>query len=228
MTQNSQNAVISKLAADYLHVTNSGFYLSNQAVLRALDQRIVELFERLKENDTPNRVKRLIDCWNHLDAVAYLRMIIIESGDKEAIKAYNVMQNEVTRAYHDYESWNQIFSAFDLRRKTSADEIKIWKDAKAMMTAKDGVELAAQLYAANVEVLSGHPDGQRLIRELRYRFANIIGEADLGNVERGGEEIIDIDAKPVDREPLLHTGNPERPETEGEDAVDGLPEGHAQ
>ena len=191
-TGSQSKSMIAKMASKYIDQKKNAFYLLNKNAIDLIDGRIVDLMERIDLEASPDRVKRIIRLWGEFKAAfPGLRSYFASSPDAD--RAYSSLNAEMEAAYHDYNGWTQIFNALELRRKHTESEIKILKDLKVLMTAEDGMELAAQLFAAVVETLRNEPKGQSYIQLIRLKFERLTGAGDFEPDEAGGTEIIDLD-----------------------------------
>ena len=111
-------------------------------------------------------------------------------------RAFENLENEMTKAFHDYESWKQIFDALDVERKLSVDEIKILKEMRAILTAEQGVELVAKVVAIVVE--ENQDDPVRLKR-ITAKLGKLIGDRTAVSSETGNLPTINIDTSGMDR-----------------------------
>lgn len=203
VTGKNSKSIIANLASKYVEMGKSGPLVSNRKTLSILDARITELLDRIEEGYSVQRIKTIVSAWETLkESVPGLRMWVKES--KKASGAYNTLDSEVDKAFHDYESWQQIGEFFNLRSKISKDEMSILKDMRALITAEDAYDLVAQLLAATITVLGDVPDGPKYIQSIHREFARILGEPSLEQASRGEQEIIDITPVRVDTTELLH------------------------
>ena len=101
------------------------------------------------------------------------------------------IDDEFEKAYHDYAAWEQMFSVLDLRRKMVESEVKIAKDIQAMMTAEDGYELVAQIFAAIIRIVNKFELGPKVLKAFQYEFTKIIGDEPIGENQAGSGDIID-------------------------------------
>jgi hypothetical protein len=165
--------LITTLAAKYEEIQKDGQLLSNKAAVELIDLRVRQLANRIDQNDAPDRLKQIDKAWGEFK-------FALGSKNKEAIKnARRQMDYLIYAARHDYASWEQMIKALDLRSKMVEREVKIYKEMKAIMTAEDGMELAAKLYAAAKNVIlsddfEGLPKSIKL-KKLEYEFTRIIG-----------------------------------------------------
>lgn len=203
---------LTRLAAKYNQMMKDGRVLSNRQAIDVVDQRIVQLLERVDRDDAPDRMKRLIELWKEYDSD-------LENGrSAEAARLRKEISDEFEKAYHDYAAWEQIFTALDLRRKQVESEVKVLTQIKAVITAEDAYDLTAKLLAAVMRVVNDEP---KKMKQVQYEFSKLIGESgefppnkfveyDAGSDgESGGEEGFGD----VDSEELPYPGDAERPET---------------
>lgn len=193
----SSKSIVANLASKYVQMQKSGPLQSNRAVLDALDTRLFELLDRVEQNYSENRIKKIISAWEALKkAIPGMAMWLKDNPNGR--KAYQTLDAEVDKAYHDYESWKQIGEFFDLRRKVSVDEMKILKDMQALISAEDAYELAGKLLGAVLQVLGDQPNGSQLINLIHGEFETILGEPHIEKTGRREPEIIDIDTSRMD------------------------------
>lgn len=197
-TGKSSSKRLMRVASKYVEMTENVAIATLKPAIEVVRSRIYQLLGRIDQNETPQRIQRLFDLWER-----YSKMEWKDYDEKNKAKAE--LDAEFEKAYHDYASWKQIFSALDLERKLSESEMKILKDMKALITSEDAYELTAQLVAACVRVLQ---NDQPLLKQIYYEFAKIIGD---GLVDESGDrsgEIVDIRASSMDRGEILYTGDP--------------------
>jgi len=206
VTGKQSTSLVANLASKYIEMGKNGPLVSNTKVLTILDDRLVQLLDRIAENYSDQRIKKITGAWEDLKtSVPGLRMWVKEQPTAQ--KAFGTLDSEVNKAYHDYESWNQVKEFMNLRAKVAKDQMSILKDARAMITAEDAYELSAQLLAAVVKVLGDDPNGAKLIKSIHGEFARILGEPYVEPVGPGEPEIIDIDTSAMDREELSYPGD---------------------
>jgi uncharacterized protein (DUF433 family) len=196
-----------KVASKYVEMTTDAAIATLKPAIEVVRTRVYQLLKRIDQNETPDRIARLYDLWKN-----YLKAEWKDYKEKNIAKAE--LDAEFEKAYHDYESWKQIFSALDLERKLSESEMKILKDMKALITSEDAYELTAQLVAACVRVLQ---NDQPLLKQIYYEFAKIIGDGLVDESGNGDGEIIDIRTSSMDRGEILYTGDPLSSDSSGED-----------
>ena len=169
---------IMRLAAKYNDLRKNGQLLSNRHAVEIIDDRIVQLAERIDLNDAPDRMKKLSDLWKeYLDELGKGRSV-------ESMVIRNQISDEFDKAYHDYMAWQQMMSAFDLRRKMVETEVKILTQIKGIISIEDAYELSAKMLAAMVRVVGDDP---KKLKKVQYEFARIIGESS-DNVAEGHVE----------------------------------------
>lgn len=166
---------ITRLAAKYNELRKNGNLLSNRRVVEILDDRIVQLAGRIDVDDAPQRMSRLRKLWEE-----YKLLVRAERHD-EAMGVYLAIDAEFDKAYHDYMAWQEMYQAFDLRRKTAESEVKILKEIKGIITYEDAYQFSANLLGIAMRVIGDDP---RKLKELQFEFARAVGEIS-DNVEPG-------------------------------------------
>lgn len=166
---------IMRLAAKYNEMRKNGQLLSNRHTVDIIDDRITQLAERIDLNDAPDRMKKLGELWEEYKAK------LAQNNQTEAMLMRNEIDDEFEKAYHDYMAWNQMFSAFDLRRKMVESEVKVLKEIRGIISVEDAYELSAKMLAAMVRVVGDEP---KKLKQVQYEFAKIIGESS-DNVTEG-------------------------------------------
>ena len=174
-----------KLASRHIQLATDGRHLSNRHSMELVWFRIEQLAERIGENDAPERLKTLYQLW------AKFRDLDAAGKRVEAISVKAEIDAEFEKAYHDYASWEQLFTAVDLYRKMTESEVKIAKDLKAIMTAEDGMELVSQLLAIVIQVVNDGNQLKRIIYEFRKLVGDDVEERAYSRAGRSGGEIID-------------------------------------
>jgi len=166
---------IMRLAAKYNEMRKNGQLLSNRHAVEIIDDRITQLAERIDLNDAPDRMKKLSDLW------AEYKVAQAKRDEVEELSIRIQLDDEFEKAYHDYMAWNQMFSAFDLRRKMVESEVKVLQSIKGIISAEEAYELVAKLLAATVRVVGDEP---KKLKQVQYEFSRIIGESS-DNVTEG-------------------------------------------
>lgn len=193
MTGERSQFPIARLAAKYNEMAESGRFLSNQHSLEILRTRIQELGQRIDLHQAPDRLIRLQKKWDEFSEC-------YAADDRLGMsKAKIQIENEFESAYHDYFAWQQMFEALDLDRKLVESEVKIAKDLKAILTAKDAYELAAKLLAAIIEAANSlifdTSIRSKFLKRIQYEFARLVGDERISEDQPGpdgsGGEIID-------------------------------------
>lgn len=159
---------IMRLAAKYNEMRKNGQLLSNRHAVEIIDDRIAQLAERIDVNDAPDRMQTLGRLW------AEYKQALAARDDQNAMVIRIALDDQFEKAYHDYAAWNQIFSAFDLRRKMVESEVKILKEIRGIISVEDAYELSAKMLAAMVRVVGDDP---KKLKQVQYEFARIIGES---------------------------------------------------
>lgn len=193
MTGERSQFPIARLASKYTELTESGRFLSNQQSMEIIRTRIQQLAERIDLNEAPDRLKKLMVLWGEFNECE-------AAGDQIGLMKVKYQINaEFEAAYHDYMSWQQMFDALELDRKMVESEVKIAKDLKAILTAKDAYELAAKLLAAIIEAANSlifDPQLRaRFLKRIQYEFARLVGDRSIQEddpgLDGGGREIVD-------------------------------------
>lgn len=200
MTGERSQFAIARLASKYTELTENGRFLSNQQSMEIVRARIQQLADRIDRNDRPERLRVLRELWVEFWEAD-------EAGDNlERLKIKGQIDAEFDAVYHDYMSWQQMFDALELDRKMVESEVKIAKDLKAILTAKDAYELAAKLLAAIIEAANSMIfDPQirgRFLKRIQYEFARLVGDRSFSEDDAGPDgssrEIVDSVASIVD------------------------------
>lgn len=171
----SSSFPIMRLAAKYNEMRKNGQLLSNRHAVEIIDDRITQLAERIDLNDAPDRMKTLSDLW------AEYKLKLQVRDETQAMLIRNRLDDEFEKAYHDYMAWNQMFSAFDLRRKMVESEVKVLKEIRGIISVEDAYELAAKMLATLVRIIGDEP---KKLKQAQYEFAKLIGESS-DNVTEG-------------------------------------------
>lgn len=157
---------LTRIAAKYNQMQKDGRLLSNRHSIEIVRRRIEELLERIDINHAPDRLENLSKLWEKY------RSELKNNKKMEATVTAGKIDEEFEKAYHDYESWKQMFDALDLDRKMVESEVKIAKDIQAMLTAEDAYELMAEVFAA----IMRHVKDPKTLKALQYEFARIVGD----------------------------------------------------
>lgn len=194
----SQFALV-RLSSTYLEAQKNGNLLSNRAGMDVLDKRIVQLLERLENQDYPEQFAAFRELWEEYKGV---------EGTIEAIKVRKKIDSVCDATFHDYMAFTQIQSIVETRRKLSETEAKILKDMHAILTAEDAYKLTAQLLAAITGAVQQEPEispnvKAHLLKRIIYEFTRIIGETTGDGHEeqplRSLGEVIDSGSGELDR-----------------------------
>ena len=160
---------LKKTAQGYAKIMASNQVLSNRMAINLIDQRVMQLIERIDVGEAPERMKNLYAQWQALeDAKKYQRQA-------EIVVLTKTINAEFEKAYHDYAAWNQMIEVLDLRRKHVDSEIKVIKEMKAILTAEQAYKLVAKLMAVCIRLIKD----PKLLRQINVEFSRIIGENDL-------------------------------------------------
>jgi hypothetical protein len=216
-----QKNLSTNLAQKYLDIKANPEYASLAPLDTIITGRLMELVERVAKEDYPNRIEEFFKAWD--DFKRTHPMIEQYFHTDSAKKAYNRLEELRDANFHDYEAWKQIIQLADEKRKLSESRMKILKDMKALMSADEVYELSAKLLASVTKVI----DDPRIIQAIRYEFAKILGDGHIEEPPKGGGEVIDLEPSGMDRGQILHTGDAESPDLQGENIPPTVPEGHA-
>lgn len=203
MTGNRSQFPISRLASRYVDMTTDGRILSNRNSIQIIEQRIIQLAERIDVDEAPDRVAKLFELWQeYTDAKSHGRSI-----DESRLESQ--LDEEFEKIYHDYAAWGQLMGVLDLRRKMVESEVRIAKELNAILTAEAAYELVAQLLAAVLKAV----DDPKKVKQIQYEFSRIIGDVSDPAAERfeqdafGGSGEADLERGGLDREEFLYTGD---------------------
>ena len=165
---------LTRLAAKYNEMMRNGRVLSNRHSIAILRDRIETLIGRMDENDAPDRLNKIEKLWEDYKDKKDARM------DAEAVVLRARIDEEFEKARTDFAIWNQLLQVLDLDRKMVESEVKIAKEIKAIMTAEEGVEMAARLLASVITAVGAAQiaeyDKGQLLKRVEYEFGRIIGE----------------------------------------------------
>ena len=178
---------LTRLAAKYVELQKDGRILSNRAGIQVLDDRIVQLLERMGQQTFPDQLVTLRGFWEEYLAV---------EGTVDSIKIKRKLQAAFDAVYHDYMAFHQIEESLELRSKMVEREAKIAKDLHAILTAEDAYKLVAKVQAAIISSINqepGIPDKVKshFLKRIEYEFTRIIGEGSGEGSEGGVGEVID-------------------------------------
>lgn len=152
-----------RLAAKWREMQKDGRLLSNRRAVELVEERIVQLLDRIDVNEAPERVSKLYRTWQKY------------RKEKNDLKKYDLAQeldDIFEAAFHDYKAWEQTFEALDLRRKLIESEVKVIKDLKAMMTMEDAYEMIAQMTAIFLSI----EDDPKKIRRFQQEVVKLTGD----------------------------------------------------
>lgn len=169
------------IAKKYQVILRNGAVMSNRHSVDLIDQRVLQLLERVDHGDVPERMGALYSLFQDVKAAQ-------GKNEAEMYAALSAMDNVFESVYHDYKAWEQIVEILDMRRKLIDSEIKVVKDLKAILTAEQAKNLVGKLLAVCLEEVKD----PKALRRINYRFSKLIGENDLGNVD---DDVIDLDAE---------------------------------
>lgn len=194
-TGSNSSFALTRLASKYQEMMKNGRLLSNRHSIEIIRDRVVTLFERLDENDAPDRLALIEKLWERYkiqkDSGQNVEMVITAAQIDKAFDA----------ARTDFAVWNQMIQLLDLDRKMVESEVKIAREIKAIMTAEEAMEMVAKLMASifsavnSMTTISIHDKGV-LLKRVQYEFSRITGDFGSEAVEEGtgaGEpETIDL------------------------------------
>ena len=178
---------LTRLASKYNEMTSDGRILSNRASIEILDDRIVELLERMGKYEFPDQLATLRNLWTKYRAT---------EGTLEGIKIRQELDAAFEAVFHDYMAFHQIEESMELRSKMVEREAKIAKDLHAILTAEDAYKLTAKLLGsiiAAVQQLIGVEENIKagLLKRIEYEFTRIIGEGSSEGTGGSVGEVID-------------------------------------
>lgn len=164
-----------RLSAKYQEMMKNGRVLSNRHSIEIIRDRVMQLMERIDENDAPDRLNTLEKLWERYKTQK-------EAGQNvEAVITAAEIDTAFAAARTDFAVWNQMLQLLDLDRKMVESEVKIAKEIKAIITAEEAFELVAKLMASifssvnSMETLSIHDKGI-LLKRIQYEFTRIVGD----------------------------------------------------
>ena len=223
MTSNKgTTSPLNQVATKYLEIQSDPQAQTLRPLHSILNSRLMVLLERVKTNDSSSRMGKVLQLWKrfkkwHPKLAQYF-------FGAESTKAFNDLDAELEATYHDYEAWREIYTLIDEKTKVSVAEMKILKDMKALISAEDVHDLVGQVLASVAKVVN---DPTKL-EQIRYELAAIIGDPIAGRVEKREPTPVNVRTSGMDPGQILHSGDPERSNIEGEDNNDGLSEGHIE
>ena len=211
-----------EIATKYVEIQTDPNAQTLRPLHSILNARLMVLMGRAGIGDSSSRMENIVQLWIrfkkwHPNLNQYFH-------GAEPIKAFKALDAELEATVHDYAAWNEIYRLIDEKRKVSESEMKILKDMKALISADDAFNLVAQVLAA---VTKGVDDPRKL-EEIRYELAILIGDPIAGRIPKREPAPIDIRPSGMDSGQILHSRDPERPDSPGEDHDDGLSEGHVE
>lgn len=158
---------LTRLAAKYNEARSNGVILSNRAVLEVLQERLVQLLDRIDTADAPERWAKLNDLWHEFmiadQTEDHVQQVVLK---KEIALAFEAV-------YHDYMAWEQALKVIDMHRKTVETEVKIFEKIHGILTAEDAYQLVARLAAIVIRI---YPEDPKRLKQVQYEFAEVIGE----------------------------------------------------
>lgn len=175
---------LSQLASKYSAMQKDGRLLSNRRSIEILNYRILQLAERIDQDEAPDRLARLFKLWKKFKEKRLTEDVL------ESLKIQKLLDEEFEKAYTDYAAWRQMFDAVDLHRGLVESEVKIAKDLKAIMTAEDGYEMLAKVFALIMEI----EDDPKKLKRYQYELTKMVGDGDVVEARWRAEEEADDDA----------------------------------
>lgn len=210
---------LTQIASKYNEMQSNGKILSNRKSMDILWHRVEELAERIDLNQAPERMATIQKLWIEF------RTLSAQGKDMEAVVMARKIDAEFEAAYHDYMAWKQMIEILEVHSKMTESEVKIMKDLRMIMTAEDAYELVAQVMAVMLRVLQDDP---KKLKEAQYELTRLIGETGGRFGRSRGESRVGAGSSDMDRERVFDTGDSERSETAGADAIGPVSEGRDQ
>lgn len=156
-----------RLAEKYNEARKNGSLMSNRAVLEVLQERLVQLLDRIDRSDAPDRLQSLHELWEEYN-------VHLATGNHvEAAQAKVKINLAFDAVFHDYAAWEQALKVIDLHRKTAETEVKIFEKIHAVLTAEKAYELVAGLAAIVMRIF---PEDPKRLKQVQYEFTQMIGE----------------------------------------------------
>lgn len=221
ISKRSKRGGIVQIAARYKDIKSDPQLTTMGPLFTLLVGRLMQLMERVEKNDSPERLKRIHNAWKNLKLNVPGLLGFIRK-DRDAVKAYNIIENELTSAFTDYEAWNQMLKVIEQIGDLNVKRMKILKDMQALISADEVYEMAGMLLAAIGNVI----DDPAKLEAIAAEFATILGDDFAGGPAGQSEEIIDARSSELDRGQVLYPGDIEGPDLPGEDLSSAIPEGH--
>lgn len=205
---------LTRLASTYRKMRSDGRVLSNRAAVEIIDERVLQLAERIDVDDAPDRINSLYIAWTEYQQAK------AQGKTVEMLQKEQLLDHLFEKARTDYEAWNQMMVALDLRRKMVESEVKVLKEIKAIMTVEDGYHLLAKMESVLMKLI----DDPKKLKQVQYEFTRLIGESgDRAGETTGGDDWTDGGEEggaegsgEVDQEGISDPGDEERPETTGQ------------
>lgn len=217
ITGKGSSSQLVQIASKYNEIKNDGRILSNRKAMDILWHRVEQLAERIDLNEAPERMAKIKSMWEDF------RSLGIQGKEVEALVIAKAIDAEFEAAYHDYMAWRQMIDILEVHAKMTESEVKIMKDMRALMTAEDAYELVAKVMAVLLRVLQDDP---KKLKEARYELEIIIGSNVGGRLGSGSRESGGgARSGDMDRERVFDTGDEERSEVAGPDAIGPVSEG---
>lgn len=180
-----------KLLQKYEEAANDPELVAQRNALLIVHKRIQDLLERVDTKESAERWKKVIEGWaDYKD----------KRGTAFERNAYQLLDELLMGAYHDYESWRQIFEALELNRKISESERKRLQEMQQIITAEDAAKLISSLQLAIIRIFNDQPDKLKLVE---HEFIRISGIGAVPQPKRSIPESKIIDPGGLDSVKLL-------------------------
>lgn len=216
-TGSGSNFQLTRLAAKYNEIQNSGRILSNRHSMDIIAMRVQQLAEDIDAKDAPEKMERLATLWKDY------REKQANGKEVEAMLVANDIDDEFEKAYYLFQAWRQMFQALELHSKMTESEVKIMKDLRAIMTAEDAYELVAKVMAVMLRVLQDDP---KRLKEAQFELNRIVGgEIDSRFGSRSGTRAGSDGSSELDREGIFDPGDAQGLEITRTDETGRVPEG---
>lgn len=173
--------------------------LAHRRPIALIELRIRQLLERIDADDAADRLEQADAAFREFDRYYRPPVDRTKTREKEAYYKLRAIMDQVNQ---DYQSWNQIFSAFDLSRKLRESEMKRLKEMNAMISLEDTYDLIGELTQAVIEEV----DDPRTLNAIKARFIQRLGPGYRGKIRGESEEAGIFEPDNLDSGKLLDTG----------------------
>lgn len=188
---------LNRLAANYNEVVEDPELLSLRDPLAIITIRIQELLKKIDAEEAVVRQKRVHDAF---EEYKYFR----NAGNEEkAAEAFWKLDQAMVVMYDEYQAWEQMFKAVEVRRKLSESETKRLKEMNQFITQEEAYKFAAKIQAALIEVLGEHP---RLFKRIQFKLIKLFGEGDDDVLGRRSRPKVKLEPSDMDAGEILDTG----------------------